>query len=600
LLREKSPLAGRLSTNLAAFASWKNEDSQTAEAQADDLTGLSKEAQRILREELEKYRWRFDGSAALKPIENAIRELRQIDQELRQLSYNKTTKRTDQEQSKITLAKAWEKQLEKAVAQAARQFFETAKQQDATLAQRVIALNAASKADKELEPAVQRLGKTLDEDRSKEDLAADVDGRLNEISDRYRDLNEQQERINREQIAVQARQAFPAARAFARAQKSQDSADLTAKFDKMARAVAAVEKAERVVGDYQGASRLQSLAGDAPQTAKGKETANELRDLAMRADNNPPSLAQAIPPPMQDQTQALGKRTVTPPDSANQLAWPRLAMTLEAARLFRQADPKTAVAYDFLGEDLSALLEAPARLSSTTLQPLADRAAALAGQKGDEARQAEIRAALERLKQLAANTPNDPEALAARLDDLSGLARQAAGEDPKRHPLASELDEMTKLAPPPADWTASTNPKEIAAGAAQESLTGIEAAPKQSQPYDDASQTLADAARQLRMDAALGDLAPFNPYPAPEVASQELEDPTAANSPNHKTVKMDGPAGTAITEAAPKGMDQAEWARLNERLRQAIRSSGIEHFTAEQQAAIRAYFQRLSSGNDKN
>jgi len=601
LVREKAPLADRLSTNLAGFAFWKAEDSQAAETQADDLTGLSKEAQRILREELDKYRWRFEGSAALKAVENAIRELRDINQELHQLTYNPTQKRTDQEQAKITLAMAWEHQLEVASAQAARHFFETAKQRDATLAQRVIALNAAAKADKELQPAVRKLARTLEQNRSKEDMTGRLDARLNEISDRYRELNDQQERINREQVAAQARQAFPAARAFARAQMAQDNPGLTEKFDKMEHAVAAVEKDQRVAGDYQGAARLESLAGKAPQTARGKETANELRDLAMRADNNPPSLAKAIPPPMQDQTQALEQGTVTAPDSANQLAWPRLAMTLEASHLFRQADPRTAVAYDVLGEDLGSLLDSPARLNPTTLQPLTDRAAALAGQKGEEARQAEIKAANERFRLLAANTPNDQEALAARLDGLSALAKEAASEDPKRQPLASQLDETTKLAPPAADWADSTNPKEIAAGAAQESLNGIQAAPKQGQPYNDASETLADAARQLRMDAALGDLAALNPYPASQlVASPDLPDPTEANSPAHQTVKMDGPAGKAIgiAESAPKGMDQAEWARLNERLRQAIRSSGIEHFTAEQQAAIRAYFQRLSSGNE--
>jgi hypothetical protein len=603
LVREKYPLAGRLSTNLAGFASWKTQDSQAAETQADDLTALSSEARRILREELDKYRWRFDGSAALKDIENAIRELRGINQELREQTYNPTRKRTDQEQAKITLAQAWEKELERASAQAARQFFDTAKQKDATLAQRAIALNAAAKARKELEPAVGKLGKTLEENHNKDEMARRIETRLNEISDRYRELNDQQERINREQVAAQARLAFPAARAFARAQMARDTAALTEKFDKMKQAVAAVEKDQRIAGDYQAAARLDSLAGKAPQNARGKETATELRDLAMRADNNPPSLAQAIPPPMKDQTAALERRTVTAPESANQLAWPRLAMTLEASRLFRRADPRTAVAYDLLGEDLGSLIEAPANLNPPRLQALTDRALALAGQKGEEARQAEINAANERLKQLAANTPNDQQALAARLDGLSVLAKQAAGQAPKRQPLASELDEVTKLAPPDADWADSTNPKEIAAGAAQESLNGIQAAPKQSQPYDDASQTLADAARQLRMDAALGDLGALNPYPAPLLAaSQDLQDPTEANSPNHNAVKMDGPAGKAVAGSAltPKGMDQAEWARLNERLRQAIGSSGIEHFTAEQQAAIRAYFQRLSSGNEKN
>jgi hypothetical protein len=367
----------------------------------------------------------------------------------------------------------------------------------------------------------------------------------------------------------------------------------------MKQAVAPVEKAERVIGDYQGATRLEALSGEAPQTAKGKETANEVRDLASRTDNNPPSLAQTIPPPMQEQTQALEAHSVTAPESVNQLARPRLAMTLEAARLFRKGEPQTAVAYDLLGEDTGALLDSPARLNPTTLRPLADRAAALAGQRGEEARQAEIRAANERFRQLAANTPDDPEALAARLDDLSALAKQAAGDAAKQQPLASELDQTAGLAPPTPDWAESSKPKEIAAGAAQESLAAIQAA-RQWDSYNDASLTLADAARQIRMEAAVRNLFGLNPYPAPQLAvSKRSEDRAQAQALESKAGNLDGPAGTAVPEPAPKGIDQAEWARLNERLRQAIRSSGIEHFTAEQQAAIRAYFQRLSSTDEK-
>ena len=598
LVREKYPLAERLSTNLTGFAAWKEPDSEVAERQADELTGLSKEARRILREEVEKYRWRFEGSAGLKRVENGLRELREINQALRQQPYNPTRKRTEQEQAKITLAKAWERQLEEAAAQAARQFFEVAKQKDATLAERVIALKAAAQAREELEPAAGRLRHTLEETYSKEEMASQVDARLNTLWERFRELNEEQERINREQVAARARLAFPAARAFARAQQGRDTAALSARYDKMEEAVATVLKAQRVAGDYHGAVRLESLAGKTAPTARGRETANELRELAMRTDPNPPSLAQAIPPPMQAQTQALEKRKVTALESANELSRPRLAMTLEALRLFRQADPKTAVAYDFLGEDLGALLESPARLSSATLGPLAERAATLAGQKGEEARQAEVRAANERLRQLAAKLPNDQEALAARLDELSALAKEAAPQEPKRAPLTSQLDEVSKIAPPDPDWADSTNPKEIAAGAAQESLDGIRAAPRRPQPYTQASEVLADAARQLRMDAALGDVAPLNPYPGPQLAaSQDPPDPSEPNSTAHNAVKMDGPAGKAVSGPAPKGMDQGEWARLNERLRQAIHGSGIEHFTAEQQAAIRAYFQRLSSGD---
>ena len=106
---------------------------------------------------------------------------------------------------------------------------------------------------------------------------------------------------------------------------------------------------------------------------------------------------------------------------------------------------------------------------------------------------------------------------------------------------------------------------------------------------------LAEAARQIRSDAAVSDLAQLNPFPSPPSAAelQTRNGPAAmeANGP------QEGMAGKASVQTPPAGLDQAEWARLVERLRQAIRSSGIENFSQEQQAAIRAYFERLSTDN---
>jgi hypothetical protein len=88
----------------------------------------------------------------------------------------------------------------------------------------------------------------------------------------------------------------------------------------------------------------------------------------------------------------------------------------------------------------------------------------------------------------------------------------------------------------------------------------------------------------------------LNPYAEPDNSQNMNADEEAlANALGRG--KFEGPAGQAVTQPVPKGMDQAEWARLNERLRQAIRSSGVELFSEEQQAAIRAYFERLSASS---
>jgi hypothetical protein len=597
IVREKWPIGTLLASNLPTFASWNPDESHKAEEQADALTALTKDAQRLLKEELEKYRWRYEGAAALKEVQNAVQELREITQELRQQPYHSGYARTDQEQAKVQLAKAWEQELKRAATETAHQLFETAKQKEATLAERVTALSATTKIEKELQPAIARLAATLEENRGKDDLAGHVEQRLNETNDRYRELNDLQEKINREQVAAEARKALPSVRAFERVQKAQPAANLAEQHEQMKGAVAGVLKAQRVAGDYQEAEKLQNLAGNSPQSAKAKETTQLVRDLANRTDRNVPSLAQSIPPPMREETQALQQQHATPKEAANSLAQPRLAMALESSRLAQQSDRKTAVAYGLLGEDLGALLEAPEKLNPATLQPLTDRAAALAGEKGEEARQAEIRAALERATRLAAESPDHADALAGRLDEMSVLAKQAAGEALKRQPLNSQLNSVSKLAPPVPNWSDSTDAREIAASAAHESSDEIQAAPNQGESYNEASQMLADAARQVRMGQAVSDLADLNPYPVPQSAAEGQAQ--AAPAAAEKNGDQQGLAGKALTQPPPRGIDQAEWVRLNEQLRQAIRSSGVESFGAEHQAAIRAYFERLSADSQK-
>jgi hypothetical protein len=592
MVREKLAMSEALAQRLTPPSAWESIDLQLSETQADDLVGLAREARRILREELEQYRWRYEGAAALKEVQIAINELRDTVQDLRLLPYHARTNLTEAELAKLSLAKAWEKELEKATERVNHQFFETAKQKDATLAERNAALRAAEKTRKELRPAITKLDKKLQEILPKGELMLQIDRRVDEIHDRYRELNELQEKMNREHIAAEARRAFPEVRAFALAQKSTNPPDLTAPYLAMKHAVAEVQKSQWIVGDYRGAEKLTTLEGHAPANAKGKELVNEIRGLASSTDNNPPSLAQNIPPPMKEQTEALDTHAIAPQASAEELALPRLAMALEAARLQKQGDRPSATAYAFLGQDLGELLVAPDQLNAPALKPLSDRAAALAGQKGEPARQAEIKAASERLRALA-NTPKaNPEAVAARLEALSALSQQAAGEAKQRPSLTQQLNEMTALATPLADWTESNDPLETAASAANESLQEIQAAPKQWESYHDASQILADAARQVRMEAATRQLGALNPFPEPEAKPGTAKLPALSPMPSTGSEAL---AGKVPHLQAPAGTDQADWARLSDRLRQAIRSSGIENFSEEQQTFIRAYFERLSS-----
>lgn len=594
LVREKLPTAHKLGTNLLSFAEWKDPETRQAETQADDLVAFARTSADILRQELEKVRWRYEGAESLKKVQNAIQELREIQQEIARLPNHSARERSEEEQVRLDTAKIWQMELDRSVAQVAHDFFEVARQKDATLAQRTLAYNAAAKANDEMKPAVGKLGDALEKDSRASQIASQMDQRLNEINDRFRELNDLQERMNREQVAATARKALPDARAFARAQAFDQPSAMEKSFAPLADAVKDVQKAQRRIGDYNGAQKLQTLTGDSPQLAKSKELAAELRSLASQTDNNPPSLAQAIPPPIQQQVKALDAANPDQARVANELARPRLAMSLEAARLLRQRDARTSAAYEFLGQDLGELLEKPGELASKPVRQIHERAAALAGARGEQARQRELDAAAERLKALAKDAPSDPAALAARLDQLSTEAREAAGNASKQQPLQEDLGEVAGSAPPVPDYTATSDPTEVAAGAAQESLLPIQAAPKTWESYQQASEILSDAARQLRMDAALAQVDDLSPYPMPAEATPAEAD-IFATALAEAQGPMTGDPGKAITQPPPPGLDQAEWARLNELLRQAIRSSGIEHFTPEQQSAIRAYFERLSS-----
>jgi hypothetical protein len=408
--------------------------------------------------------------------------------------------------------------------------------------------------------------------------------------------------MNREHVAGLARKALPAVRAFDQAKKQASDPALDKKFDRAQTDTAAIAEAARVAGDYREAARLDKLVGDSPANSDAPALASEVHSLASQTDRNPPSLASTIPPPMQKETDALASHDEKGAEAASKLAPTRLAISIEAERLARRGDPKAAAAYDLLGQDLGEAINAPEKLDDQVLRPLTERALALAGKKGAEARAAEIAAAKARLAKMEPKAPNAP-ALAAELDALSALSLQAARDESKDPPLLERLSELVRLAPPVSDWADSTDEEEVAASASHDSEEGLVANPKSWEAHTDSSEILAEAARLVRQIDANRDLEHHDPFPSDqetppgkESAPQPSDKPS--NKPSDKsdqTGRMTGDAGIAITQQTPGGLDQAEWARLNERLQKNIRNSGGENFTEEQRAAIQAYFEKLAA-----
>lgn len=594
LIDDGAPTSLDLSNQLSTVTNWLTVTNSAAEGDADLLTALSLEARRMVREELDQQRWHFEGTEAMEDVHTSIEELRTINEQLRHLPWNDHKTLDEKEQAQVNLAKAWEQELERTTREAAHHLFEEARRPDATLAERMLALNATAKIERELAPAVAKLAPKLEQDTNKVAMGDEIDRRLNEISDRYRELNDLQEHINREHVAGVARAALPTVRAFARAQQQGKDQTTNEKFEDARREAGKIVEAERVVGDYQAATQLETLAGDSPGKADGPALAKRVRDIASQTDRNPPSLAESIPPPMQKETSALAAGQESGTTAANRLAVPRLAMSLEAARLSRNGDKKLANAYELLGQDLGQAINTPEQLTDTKLQPLTDRALALAGRKGDEARQAEIKAAAARLAQM--KDRQSPANLAMELEELSTLATDAGRDKKFDEPLNSRLATLEKVATPVQDWSESTDAAEVAASAAQEAEQGLEANPKNREAHAQAAEILGDAARQIRMEEAIQDLAHHDPFPGqPDGKPDGPPTPGEPGNKPDRQVKLDGPTGKALTQAAPKGIDQAEWARLNELLRKNIRNAGADNFTPEQRAAIQAYFEKLGS-----
>jgi hypothetical protein len=561
--------------SLARFGDWNSMDASLTEAHSDELVGAAREARRLLQELLNQRRAHWRGPPALQALRVPVAALRSAVNEMRPLAWENKNRQelTSRKQAALTAATAWAQELQQAARETSQRLFTDSRSRQKNLAERATALKASMRVDRDVSPAADVIHQKLETAPTVTELVGKTEKELDRIEAALSDVLE----------AADAEQAAELARLAGTGLRELKARNQPAVAD----AVRNIATAERRAGDLPRAETLERAAAQANPRNLGEQ----LRDLAQRERERPASLGHLVPPPMHEGVQALDESPTAQVETANRLAKPRLALALEAERLQRESARKPAAAYSQLGRELGQLLEAPDKLTAQTLRPLAERASALAGMNGDPARQAEVNAGWDRAQQLtkdlAGQLPAD--ALASRLDRVADEARESADNAAKRPDLDTDLDD---LAAPPAP---ASPEQDIAAEAAGEAKTSIAAAPKERESYQEASRTLSNAAGEVRLSqagkqaAAAASRKPGGNQPGQGSNSQEL-----AGQPREGDYNRPTGSAAGLNEVVA-GEDQAEWARLREKLREGTRSSTVEHFSEEQQEAIRAYFQRLSS-----
>ena len=400
--------------------------------------------------------------------------------------------------------------------------------------------------------------------------------------------------LKREESARQrlARQLAAGETARAAVDEAMDSAaaepSSAAQSQIRASAAAAKQANTAAVQAWERASAASATATRAAQTATAIRQGAQPGDLNAADQQAGAAAAQAI----QAQNDAAGQ-------AAQALAAERAA--LSAASAAQATNPADFATTRSSATGRLAALQTAAQQAADASRQQQAAAGLAADQAGAAAQQASTSAAAAREALLSTTDGmgTAAERLAAQLDNAAAAARQASAQ------RAAEASSAPPLAPVVAHalGTAAAALADTAVGRA---LAALAQAPDAEGSFRQASATMAAAANAARGAAALQ-----NVGKAPAAAQTLAAATSAASKPGAPgpqqaqgakpsalgTSEGGKPAepenGPMPTDNAPPGIDQAEWAKLSERVQQAIRSGGSERFTEEHQEAIRAYYRKL-------
>ena len=354
---------------------------------------------------------------------------------------------------------------------------------------------------------------------------------------------------------------------------------------------------------HSAAMRAWERAAAASNSAtRAAQAASAIRQAALPGDQNAADLqaaataAQAI----QMQNEAAGQ-------AAQALADERAALT--AATAAQDTNPADSAATRSAATGRLAALQTAATQAAEASRQQQAATGPIADQAGVAALQAATNAAAARATLLSATDGLGIAAqrLTAQLDSAAEAARQAAAQ------RAAEVRNAPSLSPAVVTALAAA-PAALVDTAVGRALAALAQDPQAEGSFRQASATLAAAANAARSAAALQ-----NSGNAP-AAAQTLATATAATAftsaasasaksgaPSQQSAQVAKPSASGASDGgqsaaengpmpssnASPGNDQAEWAKLSERVQQAIRSGTSERFSEEHQEAIRAYYRKL-------
>jgi hypothetical protein len=587
LATAKAAIGPQLQTNLARFRQWTTAAANQAETGADELVQAARDARRLLSDQLSAQNWRWHRAPILQVARTPLEQVRNTAHELRPMAWNNKDRETllARKATEFEAATAWTQELARGIDRLEQHLFDLARRPEATLAERAAAVRATLRLQSEAREAANQLSLALATAPTAIQMLERLDLATQKIDSVLRAA---ESAANEHTTAEVGRLAYAGLRQLqtGRAAEVQES-------------VQAIAEQERRRGDASLADALPTAAA----LPEPKELTWRLTDLVNRAHQTPPSLAEVLPPPLQAGITNLQQMPGENLTVAEDLTRDSLGMAVESERWRAEGNLKSAMAYRFLHRDTARTLQQPDQLTPQRLQPLAERAAALAGQRGNHAREAELNAASDRAQRespaVRPAADAEAESLASQLDGLASELNAAAANAAKRPEARADLDQFA------ARLEQGTDEARIAHTAAASARAGLALWPDRSEAYRDGSRTLRRAAGELRLgqanaaiaavEMAIAQASDRRSPPGQRSSDQAASARRPAPQPqDHGYQRPVGSAAGLTGELA--GPSEADWAKLRERAKAAERGAGLEAFAEEQRQEIRDYFKRLGEG----
>ncbi|QDU60111.1 PA14 domain protein [Planctomycetes bacterium Pan216] len=439
---------------------WSIEDLRGGEHSADLLVDAARAARDLIKKGMHsRYkRMQLSGKPTTelaKTAEQLREHLRSMREIPRKLTESERDRHVRREQN---AAKAWVDQLERVLEREEAASDERSRDADASLAERVAHVETASALARKTEEVLDEVRQRLERDGVKHrEVSSQAEQALSKLNDTVRKQEQAQQMTRERELADASREAMEQVRDLVRARHDQNAPKALEAHEELTESLAEVAELTEAAGDRRAASDLRKMAEETLEDSQVAKLASRLRKNIDRSTaRRPESLAKTLTEQLAHDKSEVEKNI---PDRESQrkakagLARSVLASALEAER--ERGNKEEAAAYRQLGQDILEELLKEEPLKAERIEPLAQRAAALEGAKGDQAKKEEIAAALERQEGMNADTPATKENAEGSLEELAQRAEEARRDKEKREDFLETLKGMLASHQPPPSGDAA-------------------------------------------------------------------------------------------------------------------------------------------------